>query len=474
VIEAGAELIGLNHPRWLHLARHFQLGLMSFSDSADLESQGYDQPMMLNGVRLTKPERIAVEAQADEVYQRISQDAKDIKFPETPWLEGPAVRAQDTVSLGAKFDEWNITGQLRTLLETQFRNDNVADAALQSYLGTLCTVRQGSDDPMAVSFWDTVEVFRCTAGNQALAFKLAQDLPHVLVQCPVKSISQQPDGSFRIGTVPYCDEQVDFVVLATAPTMWPAIRMTTSTGQPPDLRGYIPNVGPATKLLTKTTDRFWLKPELTQYGFSSTLGSCWEATDSQDVTFQDPQQVVLSLFAGSPLYAREPEADMKCQINSLYFGTYFPAGVEAELIRWEHEPFVRTGYSCWFTNTLATFRNLYYPLPQFQNRLVMAGEHTSAPYFGYMEGALASGARSAQQILVVMSQRMNHGDFFCNPFVSGSSSPAFSSTSSCGASTSTSTTTTTTTCSSPSSCAPPSQCHLRSKKHKHKRKHKSS
>jgi monoamine oxidase len=56
-----------------------------------------------------------------------------------------------------------------------------------------------------------------------------------------------------------------------------------------------------------------------------------------------------------------------------------------------------TGYSCPAPgDVLRTGPLLAAP---FEKRLYFAGEHTCLPFFGYMEGALQSGARAANAIL---------------------------------------------------------------------------
>ena len=51
------------------------------------------------------------------------------------------------------------------------------------------------------------------------------------------------------------------------------------------------------------------------------------------------------------------------------------------------------------------WRRLYDPAPSFDGRLVFAGEHTSANFTGYMEGALRSGERAARALLAVAERR---------------------------------------------------------------------
>lgn len=412
LVEAGGEIIGLNHPRWLYLAKLFRLGMTSFTSQEELDAEGYIQPMILDGRRLSQQEMMQIEEATNAVYLRISAEASQLTFPSQPWLEPPHIQALDLLSVADKFDEWGVVGTTRAMLDAQFLNDNLLPTSEQSFLGLLCTVREGSDSPSAVSFWDAVERLRCSTGNQSLAFNLASEIPRVFLNSPVSSIQQSECGCIHIGET----ERVDFVVLAVPPTVWPDIEIANENG-PVDLSPYLPVMAPAMKLLSKTVNRFWFVPEVSPYGFNNAMGACWEATDGQTVRMCEPQQIVFSMFAGSEEHALTRKKHMKQQINQLYKGRYKDAIIETKSVRWYEEPYIKTGYSCWAVGKLQTVKNLNFPAPEFDNRLVFAGEATSPSFFGYQEGGLDSGARAAVEILVLLSRLQNHLDFH-SPFCS--------------------------------------------------------
>src|SRR5690348_12299178 len=56
VIEAGAELIGLNHPTWMAFAKHFGLGLSLITSEDNFGALGLEMPLHLNG-QLIEPHR---------------------------------------------------------------------------------------------------------------------------------------------------------------------------------------------------------------------------------------------------------------------------------------------------------------------------------------------------------------------------------------------------------------------------------
>jgi monoamine oxidase len=64
---------------------------------------------------------------------------------------------------------------------------------------------------------------------------------------------------------------------------------------------------------------------------------------------------------------------------------------------WEAYAWTRGGYSCPAPNQVTTvMRALNEP---HHGRLYFAGEHASAPFFGFMEGALQSGLLAALRVL---------------------------------------------------------------------------
>jgi monoamine oxidase len=143
LIEAGAELIGLNHPLWLLLNRKFGLGLSALTSEEDYAGQGLAMPVRLGGKELSRSEVVELEAQVNLVLMRISADARLVRYPATPWLESPEIQSLDRVSVAHKFDEWKVRGSVREWLTTTFECDNVSELRHQSYLGLLCVCGQG-------------------------------------------------------------------------------------------------------------------------------------------------------------------------------------------------------------------------------------------------------------------------------------------------------------------------------------------
>ena len=100
-VEAGGELIGLNHPTWLDYAKRF-----GFSLSELPESDEADSPILINSRRLVGKEVAKLWKVIDQVLQSMNGEARKINCQQ-PWLsakltlQSGAVLEADTVVLTA-------------------------------------------------------------------------------------------------------------------------------------------------------------------------------------------------------------------------------------------------------------------------------------------------------------------------------------------------------------------------------------
>lgn len=147
------------------------------------------------------------------------------------------------------------------------------------------------------------------------------------------------------------------------------------------------------KFLSRYRSNFWEVAGLAPSAKSDRLGSLWEGTDQQD-----PQpDFCLTVFSGGDLVL--PESEYAQGVSRLY-GRGHPTG---ELfVDWPTVPFIRTGYAVPTRGQVTTIsRN---QLIAHGQRLYFAGEQTSPGFFGYMEGALQSGARAARDIVRIWAR----------------------------------------------------------------------
>ncbi len=179
-------------------------------------------------------------------------------------------------------------------------------------------------------------------------------------------------------------EAFDFAVLSAPPTSWPAISAST----PFEPRRFSMAQGPAIKFLTGFDREFWKDDALAPSALWTALGSVWEGTDAQSGS----GGFGLSVYAGGP-YA-SPAPNCAARLAVLYRG---PKPKQSQYLNWPAVPFIKTGYAVPAPGQVTTVgRALASPL---EGRLFFAGEQASMGFFGYMEGALQSGARAARDLV---------------------------------------------------------------------------
>ena len=404
IIEAGAELIGANHPMWLSFANRLGLGLSVLTSEDEFTAASLAMPLHLNGALLSPAEADDVYTQMDQVLTQISKDAATIDDPYRPWLS-PNAQAWDAISVAQRLPDFGVEAGslLWSAIAAELGNNQVVPIEEQSYLGLTAVVRGGQLAGDINAFWTQSEVFRCAEGNQQLAYALRELLEvvspgSVLTGVPVTAVTITPDQVTV--TADGTDYTSDYAVLAIPQPTWAAISFSPAI--PP---GYQIATGPAVKYLSPLDNRFWLPEGLAPCSLSDGLGMTWEGTDNQMLI--PGQGLELSVFAGGPWAAQARQAADKQQYftDNLtpmypdYAGYATPAGT---FIDWPSEQWTGCGYSCAAPGQVTTAAPLLAEL--YQQRLAFAGEHTVMAMFGYMEGALESGYIAAIRILAAASQ----------------------------------------------------------------------
>lgn len=386
-VEAGAELIGVNHPMWLALADKFGLQLVEITEYDDLVTSGLWVRLRIGEHDLSADEVGKVFAELEPVIDAIGRDAKDID-PTSPWLS-PNAAAFDAMSVSDKLDVLlPESGLTRQVFEFGLANDNCAPVSEQSYLALLALVSAGrvpaeDEEESLRGYWKYTETHRCGGGNDQLAHQLSAGLGDLLwLNSGVVSIDVREDG---VGVTTGEGNGVhDYLVLATPPNVWPAI----SSYLPWDPSERTMSHGPAVKYLNRFTDRFWEDSGLAPNALWDQLGSVWESTDAQPL---EPEYG-LSVYSGG-LYVLT-ESDYPTRLSEI-FPDYAPTA--AQFVDWPTEPGIETGYSVPSPGQVTTVGQAL--AEPHGERLYFAGEQTYVPYFGYMEGALQSGARAAREIV---------------------------------------------------------------------------
>jgi monoamine oxidase len=383
ILEAGAELIGLNHPVWLLLAKKFGLALSVVTPEDDFAGAGLDMPLYLDGADRdsTQQERIYSEMKA--VFHEFAKASEQVRFWD-PW-NSPNAAGLDAQDLHTYIQRATKDRLIQMALEVEFEFNNAQPPSSQSWLANLAQFAAGGGD----DFFEDTEVFRCAAGNQTLAKNLADSLPVVSGQ--VTNININAKGvtiEYQTNGSPSTDpKRYDYVIVATSVA---AAANITINGQ----KGWLPqvNAGPAVKYLAHVDTRFWIQKGLAPSGMSDELGLTWEGTDNQ----MDTADFDLSVFAGGRLAAKASKKGFQRPLSNLYGKVPM---IDDLFQNWPALPNIGTGYSCPGPGQVTGAQQQYTTLgSRYDDRLFVAGEHTSPAWFGYMEGALQSGLIAAVRL----------------------------------------------------------------------------
>jgi monoamine oxidase len=382
-VEAGAELIGANHPMWFDVADTFGLPLIELTEEKDTTDR--QVRVRLGDHDLTPSEKQQAYQEIQQIIDAIGLDARDIDQI-NPWLS-PGAAAFDAMSVQAKLDALPPPADTngRALFKFMVENDNCAELKDQSYLGLLAAVsagRMGDDTKGLRGYWDYTETHRCGGGNDQLATMFANPIQdQIMLNTAITGIDVKDDR------VNFTDEsgsgRADYFVLSAAPAMWPQITADT----PFDPAQRTMSHGPAVKYLNSFQTQFWADSQLAPVAKWDRLGSVWESTDMQPTQ----PEFGLSVYAGGPVVLDETQYP---QLLSAIYPNYAPT--KAQFADWPHTPGVMTGYSVPSPGQVTTVGQA---LAEPFGRLYFAGEQSYVTFFGYMEGALRSGARAAREII---------------------------------------------------------------------------
>ncbi len=382
-VEAGGEFIGANHPCWQGYARQFGLTLAPITG----EDTDVAAPVVLQGERITGRELDSLWNDIDGLQGLLTKFAREVDG-DAPWNH-PYASAIDLRHVHG----WVEEQQVSRLARHGFRVLLAADAGMptkrQSLLATLAMIAGGGYE----AFWTSSESFRCAGGNASLARALAASVggERVITGSPVTRIR------WKTGSVEVASErstiQADRVVLATPPTTWPRVEF-----DPPLPPGVAPQLGRSVKYLASMSRRVWHEtgqaPEAVTDG---PVSLTWEPTQGANTT-----GAVISAFSSGEA-ADHLRAQRGRQLKEVLLGEFealYPgfqdAFVAGRFLDWPGDEWTRAGYSFPAPGETTTrVRRLRQPF----EGLIIAGEHASSRFPGYMEGALESGVRAAEMAL---------------------------------------------------------------------------
>jgi monoamine oxidase len=410
VAERGAELIDTTHSTLRGLAGAYGLTLESYAaNKLPGEEAFYFFGRHWTEAQVVEEFRAFVPALKDDL-SKLSNGPTALSYNETD-------RRLDFTPLSDYLVQRGAGPLIRAVLDVAYTIEFGREINRQSALALLffiATNKRQAFTPFGV-FSD--ERFHIVEGNDAVAQAMAAGLPQpVRLGHRLLRVARQADGRVRLsfatagGTV---ETVHDAVVLTLPAPMMRQVEFAASVALPAGNRFAIDqfDYGTSSKMMIGFNGRPWYERSNSNGASYSDLAnhqSTWETNPSQAKFFS---RGVLTDFSGGDRGARLDPAKLQTEatafladLDQVYPGSSVLARrdnrgrVQAHLENWSRLPLFQGAYSNNQPGYFTTIEGLY---ARPAGNVYFAGEHTDSfySYQGFMEGALLSGARAADEVL---------------------------------------------------------------------------
>jgi monoamine oxidase len=381
--ESGGDLIDGGHVAIRRLAEELGLRLTRILR----DGFGYARPDPSGRVRILKP---SAGRGWDRMANALSALVGRYALAEHRW-DSPITAELARCSVAQWLDAIHADAELRATA-LGLRGFFLADPPQLSLLALVDQFASGD----TAGPWTT---YRIVGGNDRLAAGLASTVGRRLkLKTEVVAISQDRRDvrvSVRRGGV-VSEVACDYLVLSVPATLLRHIPI--SPPLPARQHDAIARLqyGPVTRTLCQFSRRFWRRPGRPRaFGSPLAFGAAWEANEEQR-----GRAGILSLHAGGGASLATQAVVAKDGLGGLVASLEWLGASRADLINshqttWEADPWARGGYAFFDSSYEPALRSW---LARRCGRLFFAGEHTSGPWQGYMNGAVESGRRAAAEI----------------------------------------------------------------------------
>ncbi len=336
------------------------------------------------------------------VARAIAADLKPMKVDGEISYETPHTREVDRLSIPEWFEKRGISGLPTSVLRAAYVGEYGLEIDQQSALNLLMTMGDKTPPNEFRIFGPSDERFHIAEGNDSVPTRLAERLKQpVEFGTRLEAITSDDRGfklALRTDNAP-TEAKADMVVLALPFTILRQLDVRVKL--PEAKRKAIHELGYGTnaKLIAGFSRRVWEESHSTGYTFTDLeFQCCWETSRGQPGT-----HAILTNFAGGNLglHLNEGEVQDRATRFASQAEQIYPGAVEAftkKAIRqhWPSSPFVLGSYTCYKPGQYTTLGD---SVATPVGNLFFAGEHTSADFNGYMEGAAESGERAAKEVL---------------------------------------------------------------------------
>lgn len=391
--ELGGELIDTGHGALRGLAEELGLTLDPILETA---GSGVRQDTWFFGGRVVSDAEIvdAFRPVAPRLQADVASEKNEEEFARI-----------DELGLSAYLDSiQEMDPMLRALLDAAYVGEYGRELSEQSPWNLLWLIDAKTADPFRV-YGDSDEAFHVHGGNDQITTGLAERLGRPIeLEHRLLSVKETASGAFRLafdrGGGSSHEEQFERVVFALPFTRLRDVELPASI--PAQKKEVIDQLGMGTnaKLMAQFGERVWRTRHRSSGSVTTDNGLqlLWETSRSMDGTAG-----ILTVFAGGRIGEQIGEGTAEAQVQNRLtkIDAIFPDTAAAYIpgtaarMHWPSVEHTRGSYTCYLPGQ-ARFSGRE---GERVGNLHFCGEHTSADFQGYINGAVESAERVAVEIM---------------------------------------------------------------------------
>ena len=384
--DLGGEFVDANHEDILQLVKELKL------ECYDLRTDKLGKEVLyFNGQTYSEKDLAAV------LQPYVPQLAKDIiSLPvEMNYKNAVQIELLDNQSIKEYLNAIGINGWLYNYLDVMLSREYGMEIEEQSALNFLIMLDKTGD------FYGEHEIYKIKGGSQHLTdaiYALVKDrvkLQHELLA--IKEQNNQYHLNFK-NNKNNLTIKADYVILALPYSLLHNIKMELP--MPEGKRKCIEEFGygNSSKFIMGMKNKPWRADNKQGYTFTDELFGCgWDSTH-----MQPDEQASFTVFGGGKsadiIFESSKEELVENfipGINKIFAGADKMVGEKQIKICWAKQPFAKAGYTSFKKGQYGTIAG--WEAEPIGN-IFFAGEHVSAQFQGFMNGAAATGRKAAEQI----------------------------------------------------------------------------
>ncbi len=401
IAEHGGELIDQSHAAIRHLAQQLQLPLVNVLQA---QANGTDAFAHFGGAAYPFHDA-ARDLRA--IWKAMHRDLIDAGYPTTYTSSTPRGRQLDAMSI-ADWITATVPGGLQSplgqLLAVAYRIEYGAEIHEQSALNLLYLLGYLGPGHLRI-FGPSNEKYRVVGGNDLISTALANHLATQLApQHRLLAVVRRPDGRFRLtfGTQPgIVEETFDHVVFALPFAVLDAAVDLTTAGFSARKLLAIHELGRGanSKLNVQFTTRHWQAlgcngETYADLGYHATWDVSRGQSGNKGILVNYTGGDYARTFGGSVATVRA--AQFVQQIQPVLPGAVSGWNGLATLDTWHDNQQSLCSYSYWKVGQYQLFAGVE---GEREGNAYFCGEHTSQDAQGYLEGAVETGERAAEEVV---------------------------------------------------------------------------